>query len=73
MLLLTRSKLFINAKQQGSAKMFSVHTVPETLENATVITFHLCLRSKALAEEYHHYHSVTVYEKLRIQNNFRPH
>ena len=53
--------------------MFPVHTVPETFENATAITFHLCLRSKALAEEYHDYHSVTVYEKLRIQNNFRPH
>ena len=50
--------------------MFSVHTTPEKLENATIIV--LCLR-KTRAGESRDYRDVIVFENLRFQNDFRPH
>ena len=53
-------------------QMFSLHTMPETFENATVKGhLDLCLR-KTRAGKSHHYRDFIVFKKLRFQNVFGP-
>ena len=49
--------------------MFSVHTTPEKLKNATILD--LCLR-RTRSEELRDYRDLPIFE-LRFQNVFRPH
>ena len=51
-------------------QMFSVHTTPEKLKNATILD--LCLR-RTRSEELRDYRDLPIFEKLRFQNVFRPH
>jgi len=54
--------------------MFSVHTTPEEFENATITGHFGCVFEDVyLDRESHDYRDVTVFEKLRFQNVFRPH
>jgi len=49
-------------------QLFSVHTTPEKLKNATITGHFGFVFQEDSSREY-----VTVFEKLRFQNVFRPH
>ena len=52
-------------------QMFSVHTTPEMTQQSPVI-LDLCWR-KTRGRKSYHYRDISVFEKFRFKNVFRPH